>query len=315
MQHNLAADAPIKCTTQTTDVDQQADNLSNWQQEYDQVSNGSFYGCIEEIAYDDLQVFKEYTHRALRQQCQVWPNSLWLGIPVQTSNSKINGLTIDSNQLMCRPSACDFELVTPEQFNIYGMVVNQDTLRHIAQCQGISLTGLCQHESPRITTSAAHLEQARNGIAQLIKNNSAVNTHIQHEMLFNLILTLLQSPQPKQKVSPSYQHRKAVVERVKDYINAHPHDVITMTQLCELSHVSRRTLQYSFESILGINPLRFLRITRLNQVRRELSDPQLHKPVSVIAANWGFGHPGQFAKDYKQLFGENPSATAKRRDR
>ncbi|WP_410962458.1 hypothetical protein, partial [Salmonella sp. ZJHZ20_0067] len=81
-------------------------------------------------------------------------------------------------------------------------------------------------QSPRITTSAAHLEQARNSIAQLIKNNSAVHTHIQHEMLFNLILTLLQSPQPMQKVSPSYQHRKAVVERVKAYINAHPNDAI-----------------------------------------------------------------------------------------
>ncbi|MEI8618536.1 helix-turn-helix domain-containing protein [Pseudoalteromonas sp. B193] len=36
--------------------------------------------------------------------------------------------------------------------------------------------------------------------------------------------------------------------------------------------VSRRTLQYSFESILGINPLRFLRLTRLNNVRRELKN-------------------------------------------
>ena len=68
----------------------------------------------------------------------------------------------------------------------------------------------------------------------------------------------------------------------------------------------------AFESILGINPLRFLRMTRLNQIRRELSDPQQNKPISMIAANWGFWHPGQFAKDYKQLFGENPSDTVKR---
>jgi AraC family ethanolamine operon transcriptional activator len=34
--------------------------------------------------------------------------------------------------------------------------------------------------------------------------------------------------------------------------------------------------------------------------------------VAVVAANWGFWHPGQFAKDYKQLFGENPSETVKR---
>ncbi|WP_338353092.1 hypothetical protein [Thalassolituus oleivorans] len=34
--------------------------------------------------------------------------------------------------------------------------------------------------------------------------------------------------------------------------------------------------------------------------------------MAVVAANWGFWHPGQFAKDYKQLFGENPSETVKR---
>nr|WP_237707167.1 hypothetical protein [Pseudoalteromonas sp. BSi20652] len=30
-----------------------------------------------------------------------------------------------------------------------------------------------------------------------------------------------------------------------------------------------------------------------------------------MAANWGFWHAGQFAKDYTQLFGENPSQTVK----
>ena len=104
---------------------------------------------------------------------------------------------------------------------------------------------------------------------------------------------------------------KAVVDKVKDYVATNPQNPITITELCELSFVSRRTLQYSFESILGINPLRFLRLTRLNNVRRELKKPNQDKPISVIAANWGFWHAGQFAKDYTQLFGENPSQTVK----
>jgi AraC family ethanolamine operon transcriptional activator len=103
-----------------------------------------------------------------------------------------------------------------------------------------------------------------------------------------------------------------VVDKVKQFIEANPHQAITISQLCEYTHVSRRTLQYSFESILGINPLRFLRLTRFNNVRRELKQPAQDKTISVIAANWGFWHPGQFTKDYTQLFGENPSQTLKR---
>ena len=114
------------------------------------------------------------------------------------------------------------------------------------------------------------------------------------------------------KATPSYNHRKAVVDRVKTYVAEH-HDVpITMTELCEIAFVSRRTLQYSFETILGINPIRFLRTARLNHVRRALSNPTSEHSISDIAISWGFWHAGQFARDYKALCGENPSQTVKR---
>ena len=55
-----------------------------------------------------------------------------------------------------------------------------------------------------------------------------------------------------------------------------------------------------------------LRSARLNRVRRALSDPQQTSPIAVVAADSGFWHPGQFARDYKALFGESPSETVRR---
>jgi AraC family ethanolamine operon transcriptional activator len=114
---------------------------------------------------------------------------------------------------------------------------------------------------------------------------------------------------------PGYVHRKMVVDRVKGYLFERSEVPVTMTELCELAHVSRRTLQYSFETILSVSPLRFLRVTRLNQVRRVLSEAGengIGRTVTGISAEWGFWHAGQFAKDYKQLFGESPSGSLKR---
>jgi AraC family ethanolamine operon transcriptional activator len=34
--------------------------------------------------------------------------------------------------------------------------------------------------------------------------------------------------------------------------------------------------------------------------------------ISEIAAHWGFWHLGMFSSYYKDLFGETPSATARR---
>lgn len=84
-----------------------------------------------------------------------------------------------------------------------------------------------------------------------------------------------------------------------------------MTSLCELTNVSRRTLQYSFESILGISPSQFLRATRLNQVRRKLLSSR-GISIADAAASQGFYHQSQFTADYKHLFGERPSETLKR---
>lgn len=313
MQHESHLNAPEKCISEARDADEHAHNLTNWQQEYDQLSDGSFYGRIDEVTLEGLQVFKEHTNRSLRQQCNVWADSIWLGIPAQPSDSRINGLVIGHDQLMCRPGSCDFELMTPERFDIYGIVVKQDVLLQAAEIQGLALKGLSLNEYPRLTVQQQTLNDVRYLLERVLNHNAnGLNNQMQQDVVTMGLLRLLQEETPASSPAPSYAHRKAVVDRVKEYLASHADAPVTMTELCELAHVSRRTLQYSFETILGISPLRFLRTARLNRVRRNLSDPISDSSVAVVAANWGFWHPGQFAKDYKQLFGENPSETVKR---
>ena len=211
---------------------------------------------------------------------------------------------------MCRTSSSDFELITPEQFDIYGLVIDWHSIEYMAQLQGVTIKNLSSAQSARLTVSDSSLQTARQIINSMVAcKGFGLKPESQQDMLSMLALHLLQADNPQQNIVPSYKHRKAVVDKVKEYVAANPQKTITITELCELSFVSRRTLQYSFESILGINPLRFLRLTRLNNVRRELKVVGQAKPISIIAANWGFWHAGQFTKDYTQLFGENPSQT------
>lgn len=313
MQPNPAQRAPARSTSEAQDADEHANNLTNWQQEYDQLGGGRFYGRIDEVTLEGFQLFKEHTNRALRQQCNVWKDSVWLGIPAQTADCRINGLQVDSNQLMCRPGDRDFELMTPDAFDIYGIVVKEEVLLRAAEREGRTLDLAKLEQSPRLSVEPRRLDQVRCTLERVL-NHSANNLSnpLQQELAANALLALLSEDSLSTETTPSYAHRKQVVDKVKAYIASHPSIAVSMSELCELTHVSRRTLQYSFESILGISPLQFLRTARLNQVRRTLSDPQLQSPIAVVAANWGFWHPGQFARDYKALFGENPSETVKR---
>jgi len=313
MHSPISPDAPGRSTHEAQDADEHAHNLTNWQQEYDQLGAGRFYGRIDEVALEGFQLFKEHTNRSLRQQCNVWKDAVWLGIPAQTADCRINGLQVDSNQLMCRPGDRDFELMTPEAFDIYGIVVKEEVLLRAAEREGrtINLTKL--ESAPRLTVEQHKLDQVR-FLLERVVNHSAngLNSQLQQDLATTALLALLSEEHMTSHTTPSYSHRKRVVDQVKAHLAANPQLAVSMTELCELTHVSRRTLQYSFESILGISPLQFLRTARLNQVRRILSDPRHDTPIAITAANWGFWHAGQFAKDYKVLFGENPSETVRR---
>ena len=314
MSLNLAG-APNKCisirVSEAHDADCHASNLTNWQQTYDQTSRGNFYGSIVELPLEGLQVFREHTSQALQQKCLVWPDSVWLGIPLaDQEESRINGLTIRPGTIMCRPGDCEFELTTPRDYDLYGMVVEREALMKMARIHGMDLIWNDLANYGRLGVPAHTLEKVRFLLARLLSGEHATApTRLQHDIVMMALLEVLKEETPQPSRTQSFHHRKQVVDCARQFLENHLDEPVTVTQLCEVANVSRRTLQYSFESILGISPIQYLRISRLNGVRRALIQSREDHVISDIAAQWGFWHLSQFAKDYKQLFGESPSKT------
>ncbi len=83
--------------------------------------------------------------------------------------------------------------------------------------------------------------------------------------------------------------------------------VPTIPEICTAVNVSERTLQYAFRRYVGMTPLAYLRVCRLNRVRSELLALGAETTVTTVALRYGFLHLGRFASDYKRLFGESPS--------
>jgi AraC family transcriptional regulator, ethanolamine operon transcriptional activator len=56
----------------------------------------------------------------------------------------------------------------------------------------------------------------------------------------------------------------------------------------------------------------YFKVCRLNAVRQELKAAAAGTAaVWEVAQRWGFWHSGEFAADYRRLFGELPSQTLK----
>ncbi|MFD2664382.1 helix-turn-helix domain-containing protein [Halomonas halophila] len=305
-----AESAPRKCMWEAWDANEHAHNLTDWSQEYDQFGQGGFYGRIDEVHLPAMQVFKEYTSHALGQQCNVWPDSLWLGIPVDERSCRINGHEVGEREIMCQPGDRDFELVTPDGFGIYGLVVSREWL---VRAGGEAARPLLDADPERVMRLKLP-HRTRRATTFLIERllglqGEGLAPQVHQDILGLALQEILHEETPNTERPPSYRHRRQVVDGIRDHLESGAALPVSLDELCEIAHVSQRTLRYSFSSILGISPIQFLRLTRLNRVRRRLCEPDTKTTVSQAAADWGFYHLGQFARDYRRLFSESPSAT------
>jgi transcriptional regulator GlxA family with amidase domain len=101
-----------------------------------------------------------------------------------------------------------------------------------------------------------------------------------------------------------------LVAEAEALMGSRPWGALTMSGLCRELEVSERSLHYAFRDVLGQTPMAYYRHKRLNAVRRLLKQAgSLQTTVAEVGRAWGFWHTGQFAADYRRLFGEIPSTT------
>jgi AraC family ethanolamine operon transcriptional activator len=125
------------------------------------------------------------------------------------------------------------------------------------------------------------------------------------------ILRALASSRPEAPRPPS-RLRDLALRRAVSFIEANSHKPLAVRDVVRAAEVSWRTLDYAFRAHFGATPKAYLKAIRLNAVRRELRCPELPTLVTDVANRWGFWHMGQFAADYRRLFGELPSQTSAR---
>jgi len=169
---------------------------------------------------------------------------------------------------------------------------------------------------------APDFEALAPALVRLLERVDAADAHpaAQHSAEQDLIALAarLDRPQglkPVRRLSaPS--SRLALIRRVESWLAAHEDAAPPIPALCEIAGTSERTLEYAFREHLGMTPVRFLKIRRLNVVRRRLLQPVSEAAsVTEVALACGFYDLGRFAGEYRALFGERPSETLARATR
>ncbi len=128
------------------------------------------------------------------------------------------------------------------------------------------------------------------------------------------VLTVL-AEQALYYAPPYDKHSKAttrarILERARDYIEAHSDATIKLPELCAYAGASISTLSRIFKEYYGMAPAAYVRWRRMYDCRQRLQQTDVNeKSVGEIIQACGIRHPGRFASEYRQFFGESPKQT------
>ncbi|MDB9455179.1 helix-turn-helix domain-containing protein [Dolichospermum circinale] len=138
---------------------------------------------------------------------------------------------------------------------------------------------------------------------------SQMQSLIMEDFLPLLINTLGRNAKKKQRILKPFR-RYSLVKKAEEISNSYQDKPLTLQKLCNELETSSTALCSGFEEVFGISPMAYIKIQRLNGVRRALINPNPNtKTVMEVAQEWGFRNATYFIKHYQEMFGESPLKT------
>lgn len=289
--------------------------LHGWNQSYCQLSRGSFDGAIQAVSVDGAFVFLESANLSLLQEGSLEPGAIGIAVPVRLGGpARFCGHDCYTDQLYIYSGRTGFEFCSPSDHQVAGISFEPESMAALMGQAGEAFPAAWLDHADTQDADPAALLKVRRFVVELMAAGSATpamfdstraRAALKDEIAAHLInLFVNRYSVQAQRTVPHARAR--LVSRARERVNEHPNEPVSIATLCAELAVSRRTLQYCFQNVLGITPNTYLRAIRLNGVRAALrSAPS----VTHAALDWGFWHLGQFAADYRQMFGELPSQT------
>lgn len=305
----------------TTDIDELALFQVNKNRHYTQLHVGRLQGNYLEVDLGTLQVFRENISAGSLIEAAPAKNFVpFAALLSNTDDLNFCGKKIEKNAIL-QATGGVWDVNFKSHLNVIAAAFDRDTFIcdiHLLTGQEVPNDWLISKVSLTDSYVLNHYAMGLNSIINLVQMKPEVlktenALRMLKDTILRLIFNVLKVTTPSNEIRVNQSKRCRGVRQVMDYLHSYGKNIPTIPELCKIAELSERNLQYGFKEYLGVTPIRYLRLLRLNGVRRDLliNHDKKNKIVDV-ALDWGFIELGRFASEYRQLFQELPSATLKK---
>jgi len=302
-----------------------ARTAKEWDADFLQLDGGEFRAQLTQLMSGNHLFTFSKLNRKLYQRGSP-PKNLWTFAILENSSSSLiwRGHELSPYDIMIYSPGSEIDCVSQPGFTVLTYSTSEDYIYEILETVGVFGLSNLKKLSSHITCSVSEIKKLRFHLSQYAKALSSSKEKTEHDQLSPL-MSELEYNIPKKFLEtiaagrirsdiPPLRLRNYALKQAMECIEMSATDNLTVKGLCHVTGVSDRTLEYAFREKFGITPKAYIRAYRLNRVNRILTrSDRLNTKVCDVANRWGFWHMGQFANDYKKLFGELPSETAGRR--
>ena len=306
-------------TQQFTDFDVLSSALRGWALSLDQLDSGPFSCRLTQIQCGPVGL-QEGTFSRRVQQRGAAPRGCWtFGVPLShTTRYRWRGRSIEADHVIGFDEGTEMESVSEPGFHILAVSIEKKAAARLCEATGLPPFSESVGREAALRCAPAELAQLRkfgNAIADHAKSKpNPIGAKGFSTAVAQTLPSLLAEAMGRSETTaftPPANVRSKALRRALEAIHDRAAEPLSITELYRLSGASSRTVRYAFEEAFGIPPKTYLQAYRLNQVRRLLKNHEGARSGSIsdIANDWGFWHMGQFAADYRKMFGELPSET------
>jgi AraC family ethanolamine operon transcriptional activator len=305
------------------DFDEWTAAFRTWNLTATQLSPGKFQGefAIANLGY--LQVIYASTNQAMHIVGGKPPNTLTFATPLTAQAGALvsHNQRLNQNVLFGLDPTCGSHVITQTAGKVGMVLVSTDLFHDYTDQMRSKPFKDAFFKQNVISLDPINLNVFKSYLRQLLHVLQTNPSWLQQPQAQKLIVedglpllidTLRLSdvlPFERMTALRSYPKLKAM----EAFMMANIDQPLTLKDLYTAAETSPRALSYGIQDLFAMSPMEYLKVKRLNGVRRTLKtgNPE-ENTVSEIATRWGFWSMGHFSRDYKQLFGESPSETLKK---
>ncbi len=303
------------------DFDAFAESVRDWNLDFRQLDRGRFEADLTYVVTPEAILGECKLSRKV-EQCGAPPHGFrTFAIPADGGlDLNWRGRQVDSGNLMVFPRGGDLDGVSRPGFHIFAFSVSETVLAEAAARRGLHSAGELLPADDMVAWTPGEAFRLRELAARLSRSAVAdpglldrrpFRESLAGELVDGVLDALTAADDTAGR--PMARARTGALKKALEIIADRADEPVTVAEVERLSGASGRTLRYAFEEAYGMSPKQYLQAYRLDRVHRQLRQaPAAAATVSDAANDWGFWHMGQFARDYRQMFGELPSETLAR---